>query len=101
MIFSFLLTCKINEMKKDLDQQELRFLLTGGIALGGELPPVPCDWLSNKSWGEINRLGGLPAFRGFVDHFTEEVDYYKEMNDSPTPHTFRLKGLWNTKLNSF
>ena len=31
LIFSFLLTCKLNEMKNNLDIEELRFLLTGGI----------------------------------------------------------------------
>jgi len=31
IIFSFLLTCKLNEMRGDLDQEEFRFFLTGGI----------------------------------------------------------------------
>lgn len=65
MIFSFLLTCKLNEMKGTLNQQEFRFLLTGGISLGGELPPIPSDWVSEKAWGELCRLSDLPNFKGF------------------------------------
>lgn len=53
-------------MKGELDQDEQRFLLTGGIALGGELPPCPADWLSEKSWGEIVRLNELPKFKGLL-----------------------------------
>jgi dynein heavy chain len=41
MIFSFLLTCKLNEMDEKLDMEEFRFLLTGGISLGGEIPAIP------------------------------------------------------------
>jgi dynein heavy chain len=65
MIFSFLLTCKLNEMAGTLDPEEFRFLLTGGISLGGEVPPNPATWLSEKSWGEIIRLNDLINFKGF------------------------------------
>jgi dynein heavy chain, axonemal len=66
LIFSFLLTCKLLEMKNELDYEEFRFFLTGGISLGGELPPAPADWVSEKSWGEILRLEEMSAFKGFV-----------------------------------
>jgi len=59
LIFSFLLTCKLNEMRGELDYEEFRFFLTGGISMGGKLPPAPAEWLSEKSWGEILRLDDL------------------------------------------
>lgn len=34
MIFSFLLTIKLNNMANDADMTEFKFLLTGGVALG-------------------------------------------------------------------
>jgi len=49
-------------MRGDLEYEEFRFFLTGGIAMGGELPPVPASWVSEKSWGEILRLGDLKGF---------------------------------------
>lgn len=85
MIFSFLLTIKLREMSKEINMEEFRFLLTGGISLGGELPKIPADWLSEKSWGELLRLSDLPAYKGFADHFAKNIEYYKGMNDSPTP----------------
>jgi hypothetical protein len=40
----------------ELNNDEFRFLLTGGVALGVEMPKCPCDWLSEKLWGEMYRL---------------------------------------------
>jgi hypothetical protein len=42
--------------------------------------------LSEKLWGEINRMGKLKGFEKFVDHFIEKHHIYKEMYDSPNPH---------------
>ena len=53
MIFSFLLTIKLQEMKGEIDHEEWRFFLTGGINLGEVLPEIPCEWLEEKSWGEL------------------------------------------------
>ena len=32
-------------MKNEIDPEELRFFLTGGINIGEILPDIPCDWL--------------------------------------------------------
>lgn len=100
MIFSFLLTCKLKEMKGELDMDEYRFLLTGGISLGGLSEP-PASWLSEKSWGEINRMCDLPHFKGFLNHFKEHVAYYQQMYDSTTPQNFKIMPEFDQKLNSF
>ena len=65
LIFSGLLTIKLMEMNKELDNEELRFFLTGGVSLGDQLPECPCNWMSEKLWGELNRLNQLPNFNGF------------------------------------
>jgi len=101
LIFSFLLTCKLNEMQGTLDYQEFRFFLTGGIAVGGELPPIPGEWLSEKSWGEILRLGDLPAFKGFVKNFTEKIDKYQILYDHVSPHEYVLQEEYYQKLSLF
>lgn len=63
LIFSTLLTLKLMEMAKEVDANDLRFFLTGGVALGEALPECPCDWLAEKLWGEMNRLAKLPTFK--------------------------------------
>jgi dynein heavy chain len=51
---------KMMDMEGELDKASLMFFLTGGVSLGEELPENPCNnWLSEKLWGEINRLGKL------------------------------------------
>jgi dynein heavy chain len=54
----------------ELNNEEFRFLLTGGVALTVEMPKCPCDWLSEKLWGEMYRLDKIPAFNGWLNHFT-------------------------------
>lgn len=50
--------------KKEIEYQELMFLLTGGVSLkSAEKNPDP-DWLQDKSWEEICRASELPVFHG-------------------------------------
>jgi dynein heavy chain len=39
-----------------MDPAELIFFLTGGVALGQDYGAMPADWLTEKIWGEINRM---------------------------------------------
>lgn len=78
LIFSTLLTLKLMEMAKETDAGDFKFLLTGGVSLGDVLPDCPCDWLSEKLWGEMNRLDKLPNFKGWVKHFMDEHEKYKK-----------------------
>jgi len=56
-----------------IDEQEWRFLLTGGVALENKFPNPASDWLTDKSWAEIVRCSALPSFNGILKHFTEHV----------------------------
>ncbi|VTJ64640.1 Hypothetical predicted protein, partial [Marmota monax] len=49
--------------KKEIEYQELMFLLTGGVSLkAAEKNPDP-TWLQDKSWEEICRASEFPAFK--------------------------------------
>lgn len=100
LIFSALLTFKLMEMAKELDGAEFRFFLTGGVALGEAVPECPCTWLSEKLWGEMNRLNKLPRFNSWIDHFTEKHAYYEDMYTHSTPQDFPL-GEKYAKLSKF
>ena len=46
LVFSTMLAMKLMELTNTLDQGELKFLLTGGVALGDKMPDCPCtDWM--------------------------------------------------------
>lgn len=76
LIFSFLLTIKLMDMANELNADELKFFLTGGVSLGDEMPKNPTDWMAEKQWGEINRLDKLPAFNGFLGDFMKDHEIY-------------------------
>jgi dynein heavy chain len=90
MIFSFLLCIKLNSMSGEADTNEFRFLLTGGVSLGEELPEKPCDWLSENSWAELNRACKLDGFNGFMDHFYKSIETYKELAEHLNPHEWEF-----------
>ena len=71
LLFSFLLTSKLMEAGKLLDESELRFLLTGGVGVERNMPENPASgWLSARSWLEIVRLSKIPSMQqGFNKAF--------------------------------
>lgn len=81
MIFSFLLCIKLNQMAGECDMNEFRFLLTGGVSLGEDLPEIPAPWISENSWGEMNRACKMEGFVGFMDHFVKNIETYKELGE--------------------
>lgn len=88
-IFSMMLTFKLLDMKGELNAEDLRFLLTGGVSTGGDQPPCPAPWMSEQAWNEMYRMGQLKSCKGFEEHFKKECNgKYKELYDMPDPTTF-------------
>lgn len=64
VLFAFKLAVNLRMSEGQVDPGELRFLLTGGVAVGNNPHENPApDWLSEKSWTEIWLLDMLPAFQ--------------------------------------
>lgn len=94
LMFSFLLASRILQQRGDIDAREWRFLLAGptatavssgtgeGAAATGVVQNPAPKWLTDKAWGEIKALAGLPGFAGFAQHFAEEVEHYRAIFDS-------------------
>ena len=59
--------------RNEIDDQEWRFLLTGGVALENPFPNPASSWLQDKSWAEIVRASELPALKGLMDHVKANV----------------------------
>jgi dynein heavy chain len=56
-----------------LDDEEWRFLLTGGVALDNKYRNPAPGWLLDKSWAEIVRCSNMPVFSGLRQHFEKNV----------------------------
>lgn len=78
---------------------EFRFLLTGGVSLGEEIPPKPVTWIEEKGWGELCRACKLPGFDGFLAHFMDYLHKYKEMADHPNPQDWKYPDSADLILN--
>jgi len=76
LIFSFMLSIKLLQLNNELEGSELSFLLTGGIALGEDYGSPPADWITAKSWGELNRLSAISTMKTFLPHFVKSLDVY-------------------------
>lgn len=84
LLFSFLLCLRLAEFKGSITSELTRFLLTGGVALDDQLPPKPenSEWISARSWGEIDRLSKIANFKAYFDSLNTEIDKWKVVYDS-------------------
>ncbi|XP_076459412.1 dynein axonemal heavy chain 7-like [Babylonia areolata] len=100
LLFSFLLCVNILKHRKEVDEDEWRFLLTGGIGLDNP-HSNPTTWLPVKSWDELCRLDDLPNFKDIRKKFISQKDQWKVIYDSTEPHHDEFPGEWQTRLQSF
>uniref|UniRef100_A0A8W4F9P9 Dynein axonemal heavy chain 12 n=1 Tax=Sus scrofa TaxID=9823 RepID=A0A8W4F9P9_PIG len=92
LLFSFLLC-------KEIEYQELMFLLTGGVSLkSAEKNPDP-SWLQDKSWEEICHASEFPAFLFFRDHFCDNITEWRKIYDSKEPHNAKFPVPMDKRLN--
>lgn len=101
-IFSMLLTFKLLDMDGQMNQADLRFLLTGGVSLGEQIPECPASWMSAQKWGEMCRACNLDSMRGFLTHFKSEANKtYKDLYDMNDPSLFEWPLQANSILSDF
>ncbi|MCO5581018.1 hypothetical protein L7F22_034894 [Adiantum nelumboides] len=100
LLFSCLLTYRISEVEKKINQEEWMFFLTGGMGSSAIKSNPASEWLSDKSWGEITRLSKLSAFEHMDLHITTYPSEWKALYESLEPHKQRFPGRLS-QLGSF
>ena len=98
LLFSFLLTIKIQMGRGEIDIGEWRFLLAGGKLASGDPKPEP-EWVTMSVWLELINLSTLPKFHGIHKHFADNLDEWRNIYDSVTPESDPLPSPWESKLN--
>ncbi|XP_037760095.1 dynein axonemal heavy chain 12 isoform X2 [Chelonia mydas] len=99
LLFSFLLCCNLLMARKEIEQQEFMFLLTGGVGLKNKHKNPDPTWLQDKSWDELCRASDFSAFRGLRSHISENASEWRKIYDSKEPHNVPLPKPWDKTLN--
>lgn len=94
LLFSVLIALRMLRV----DEELLRFLLTGGTDVGGrilDMPKVP--WLTQKMWAELNRLSSFTGFENICFMFNEPTNFtlLENIVTSSKPLDERLPGVLN------
>ncbi|CAF1153972.1 unnamed protein product [Rotaria magnacalcarata] len=100
LLFSFLLCVNLLKYEKQIDDEEWRFLLTGGVALSNTFSN-PTAWLPTKSWDELVRVDELERFKDIRKNFLAQKDGWKFVYDSTEPHREKFPDQWQTQLGDF
>ncbi|VDN99047.1 unnamed protein product [Rodentolepis nana] len=100
LLFSFLLAINLGKHRKEIDQIEWRFLLTGGVGLDNPYPN-PTSWLPSKQWDELCRLAALPRFIKLRENFTSRLNQYQAIYDNPNPHQAKLPEPYDDEISDF
>ena len=102
--FSILLTMRIlQEEKRIITPQEVRFLMVGGTALAPKRPNPAAGWLSDKQWANIIDLAEtLPAFKGLDQDIEFNPEKWRSVHHSDEPYQpEEWPEHWVKHLNSF
>lgn len=119
LFFAFHMSVRVMQARKQLDQSELRFLLTGAAgSVNREIPENPCDdfefgenqeideslggkWLPQAIWEQVSKLGQIASFSGFDNAFVAKQKAWRTYYESPDPWSVTLPSPWEKNLSAF
>jgi len=102
LLFSFLLCTNLMKSRNAMDQNELMFLLTGGVGLDNPLKNPDPTWVQKSTWDELCRLTDVAGFEGIREHFETNLADWQKLYDSKVPHDYEeLPEEWKEKLSGF
>eukprot|EP00946_MAST-07B_sp_MAST-7B-sp1_P003364 g3364.t1 len=102
LLFSFLLSVRIQMGKNNIDPGRWYFLLTGGVSADNpHANPVP--WMSDNRWDELCRLDQLPGFEGLRESFNDPTTLaaWTAVYESANAHKSPFPGEWESRLDLF
>ena len=102
LLFAFHLASKLQIANGELDAARLRFLLTGGVAVGDieKANPDP-SWISEKMWTEMVLLSDMEGFEGYCDSVTADPAPWKVVYDSAVPQAEAYPDPWDENTDPF
>eukprot|EP00916_Digyalum_oweni_P011892 GHVL01019735.1.p1 GENE.GHVL01019735.1~~GHVL01019735.1.p1 ORF type:complete len:1123 (+),score=306.62 GHVL01019735.1:74-3370(+) len=83
ILLSFLITSIV--LKDRINEEHLRFLITGPTSQDIVEKPQGVMWLTNKMWAEIVGLSQLNEFTDFTEYFKKNIKNFEEILYSKNP----------------
>lgn len=100
-MFSFSFCLRLLQGDGKMDDQELRFLLTGPLGDSDCEPNPAPEWISGVMWNEICTLDKLPAYEGLVNSYIKHPQDFRKVYDTSEAHLASWPNGWNEKLHTF
>jgi len=106
LLFSFVLCIRILQGTNQIDEQEWRHFLTGGIKTDEDekeiaKKPQNAPWITDVCWSDVVLLNKLPTFKGFLASFIDHLDDFKTYFEDSKPNLLPVPGGWHDKLSDF
>lgn len=102
-MFSFQITVKLEQDRKNVNQEELDFFIKGNISLERSKRKKPYAWLPEQCWEDCVRLSSdFPhLFEDLLDKIERNEKEWKQWYDSDAPETAQFPCNYSETLNEF
>ncbi|XP_055607362.1 dynein axonemal heavy chain 3 isoform X2 [Uranotaenia lowii] len=90
LMFSFVLCSGILRGENKIDDQELSFLLAGGLALDNPYANPAPEWLPEKAWTDLVRACSLQPLKNLRESFEANLNVWKIFYNESTPEERKL-----------
>jgi len=102
LLFTLLLTLKIDIKKNNVRQEEFQVLIKGGASLDlNSVAPKPKKWILDSTWLNLIALSSLPQFSNLPNQVGKNEKEWKEWFDSDAPELTPIPDGYDTSLDTF
>jgi dynein heavy chain len=103
LLFSFQITIKLEQDRKNVQQEELDFFIKGNISLERAKRKKPFTWFPENGWEDCVRLSAdFPVIFGtLLDDIEKAEQAWKSWFDSDAPESTKFPGMYAESLNEF
>jgi len=100
LLFSFQMTCKLQEAAGTMSQPELSFFIKGNLSLEKSARAKPHSWISNQGWEDIMQLTETcpTVFSSLADDITKKGSIWQAWFDLESPEDAPLPLGYSDKL---
>ncbi|XP_019715984.1 dynein heavy chain 10, axonemal-like [Hippocampus comes] len=103
LLFSFIITIKIEQAEGRVPQEELEFFIKGNLSLEKSFYIKTCNWLPDSGWEDVVKLSELfpETFESLPDDMSRNSSEWQSWYDLDAPEQAPLPMKYDDKLTDF